>query len=413
MTMATKSDSTGAIQSESSGMSRDEIRSATSLASIFALRMLGLFLILPVFAIHAKTLPDGDNALLVGLAMGIYGLSQAFGQIPFGIASDKFGRKRIIVIGLILFAVGAFVAASATTVMGVLIGRAIQGAGAISAAITALIADSTRDEHRTKAMAMVGGSIGLTFALSLVIAPLLYQSIGMGGIFALTGVLSLIAIGVVLYVTPDAPALQHEPVPLSVVLKNRELMRLNYGVFVLHLSQMAMFVVVPSVLVQFLDLPVASHWKIYLPIMFASFIAMLPAIFIGEKYGKMKQVFVGAIALLLLVQLGFWQFLQQPFALVSLLFAFFVAFNILEASQPSLVSRIAPPAAKGAALGVYNTLQAIGLFCGGAVGGWIKQNLSGSSVFIVCAIMTVLWLIIAINMPDIAKRTKAAPAVQA
>lgn len=413
MTMATKSDSTGAIQSESSGMSRDEIRSATSLASIFALRMLGLFLILPVFAIHAKTLPDGDNALLVGLAMGIYGLSQAFGQIPFGIASDKFGRKRIIVIGLILFAVGAFVAASATTVMGVLIGRAIQGAGAISAAITALIADSTRDEHRTKAMAMVGGSIGLTFALSLVIAPLLYQSIGMGGIFALTGVLSLIAIGVVLYVTPDAPALQHEPVPLSVVLKNRELMRLNYGVFVLHLSQMAMFVVVPSVLVQFLDLPVASHWKIYLPIMFASFIAMLPAIFIGEKYGKMKQVFVGAIALLLLVQLGFWQFLQQPFALVSLLFAFFVAFNILEASQPSLVSRIAPPAAKGAALGVYNTLQAIGLFCGGAVGGWIKQNFSGSSVFIVCAIMTVLWLIIAINMPDIAKRTKAAPAVQA
>jgi predicted MFS family arabinose efflux permease len=235
----------------------------------------------------------------------------------------------------------------------------------------------------------------------------------MGGIFALTGVLSLIAIGVVLYVTPDAPALQHEPVPLSVVLKNRELMRLNYGVFVLHLSQMAMFVVVPSVLVQFLDLPVASHWKIYLPIMFASFIAMLPAIFIGEKYGKMKQVFVGAIALLLLVQLGFWQFLQQPFALVSLLFAFFVAFNILEASQPSLVSRIAPPAAKGAALGVYNTLQAIGLFCGGAVGGWIKQNFSGSSVFIVCAIMTVLWLIIAINMPDIAKRTKAAPAVQA
>jgi MFS family permease len=411
--MATKSDSTDAIQSESSGMSRDEIRSATSLASIFALRMLGLFLILPVFAIHAKTLPDGDNALLVGLAMGIYGLSQAFGQIPFGIASDKFGRKRIIVIGLILFAVGAFVAASATTVMGVLIGRAIQGAGAISAAITALIADSTRDEHRTKAMAMVGGSIGLTFALSLVIAPLLYQSIGMGGIFALTGVLSLIAIGVVLYVTPDAPALQHEPVPLSVVLKNRELMRLNYGVFVLHLSQMAMFVVVPSVLVQFLDLPVASHWKIYLPIMFASFIAMLPAIFIGEKYGKMKQVFVGAIALLLLVQLGFWQFLQQPFALVSLLFAFFVAFNILEASQPSLVSRIAPPAAKGAALGVYNTLQAIGLFCGGAVGGWIKQNFSGSSVFIVCAIMTVLWLIIAINMPDIAKRTKAAPAVQA
>lgn len=412
MTMATNSNAATEPDSNSAGMSRDEIRSATSLASIFALRMLGLFLILPVFAIHAKTLPDGDNSMLVGLAMGIYGLSQAFGQIPFGIASDKFGRKRIIVIGLLLFAAGAFVAAMATTVMGVLIGRAIQGAGAISAAITALIADSTREEHRTKAMAMVGGSIGLTFALSLVAAPLLYQSIGMQGIFGLTAVLSLMAIAVVLYVTPEAPAVPHEPVPLSVVLKNRELMRLNYGVFVLHLSQMAMFVVVPSALVQFADLPVVSHWKVYLPIMFVSFIAMLPAIFVGEKYGKMKQVFVGAIALLLLVQLGFWQFLQQPWALIALLFAFFVAFNILEASQPSLVSRIAPPSAKGAALGVYNTLQAIGLFCGGAIGGWLKQHMDASSVFIVSAIMTMLWLIIAINMPAIAKRSKPA-AVQA
>lgn len=413
MTIATTSNAAALTQDEPAGMSRDEIRSSASLASIFALRMLGLFLILPVFAIHAKTLPGGDNSTLVGLAMGIYGLSQAFGQIPFGIASDKFGRKRIIVIGLLLFAVGAFVAAAATTVLGVIVGRAIQGAGAISAAITALIADSTRDEHRTKAMAMVGGSIGLTFAFSLVAAPLLYQRIGMSGIFELTGVLSLLGIAVVLLVTPAAPQLKHAPVPLSTVLKNRELMRLNYGVFALHLTQMAMFVVVPAALVQYADLPVVSHWKVYLPVMLASFVAMLPAVFIGEKHGKMKQVFVGAIGLLLLVQVGLWRWLDQPLPLIGLLFAFFIAFNILEACQPSLVSRIAPPAAKGAALGVYNTLQAVGLFCGGALGGWLKQHLNPSSVFIVSAALTALWLIIAIYMPELPKRAKAAAASRA
>ncbi|MDE2427363.1 MAG: MFS transporter [Burkholderiales bacterium] len=388
-------------------MTSTEIRSSASLASIFALRMLGLFLILPVFAVYAKTLPDGNNSTLIGLAMGVYGLSQAFGQIPFGMASDKFGRKRIIVIGLILFAIGAFVSAGATTVAGVIVGRAIQGAGAISAAITALITDATREEHRTKAMAMVGGSIGLTFAISLVAAPLLYQYIGMSGIFILTGVLSIIGILVVVFVTPAAPPMKHDPVPFSTVLKNRDLMRLNYGVFALHLTQMAMFVVVPSMLVQYAGLPVASHWKVYLPVMLASFVAMLPAIFIGEKYGKMKQVFVGAIALLFIVQLGLWHWLQQPVALIGLLFAFFIAFNILEASQPSLVSRIAPPAAKGAALGVYNTLQAIGLFCGGALGGWLRQHVGPSSVFVVTSVMAAGWLIIAIQMPDLPKRAKA------
>jgi len=240
-------------------MTRAEIQSATSLASIFALRMLGLFLILPVFAIHAKTLPGGDSAFLVGLAMGIYGLTQSFGQIPFGAASDKYGRKPIIIIGLILFALGSFIAAAADSMLWMIIGRAVQGAGAISAAVTAFIADSTREEHRTKAMAMVGGSIGLTFAFSLVAAPLLYKVIGMGGIFALTGILSVLGILVVLYLVPAAPALPAARVPFSTVLRNGELMRLNYGVFALHLMQMAMFVVVPPTLVTYLDLPVAEQ----------------------------------------------------------------------------------------------------------------------------------------------------------
>lgn len=413
MINATSPDSSISAESPDlpAGMSRNEILASSSLASIFALRMLGLFLILPIFALHAKTLPDGGNMTLVGLAMGIYGLSQACAQIPFGIASDKFGRKRIIVIGLILFALGALIAAASDSVMGILIGRAVQGAGAISAALTALIADSTREQHRTKAMAMVGGSIGITFALSLVIAPVLYQSIGMSGIFLLTAAMAVAAIAVVIWVTPAAPVIaQGEKIPLSVVLKNPELMRLNLGVFVLHLSQVAMFVVVPSALVQYAEIPLASHWKVYLPVVFGSFIAMLPAIFVGEKQGKMKQVFVFAIALLLLVQLGFWQFMDKPVMLIGLLFAFFLAFNILEASQPSLVSRMAPPAAKGAALGVYNTLQALGLACGGLLGGWLNQHAEPSTVFIVSAALTLFWLIIAGKMPELPRRAKTVPA---
>jgi MFS family permease len=397
-------------------MSSTEIRASASLASIFALRMLGMFLILPVFSVHAKSLPGGDSATLVGLAMGIYGLTQSFGQIPLGVASDKYGRKPVIIGGLIVFALGSFIAATAGTLYGVIAGRAIQGAGAISAAITAFIADATREEHRTKAMAMVGGSIGLTFAVALILSPVLYRWIGMGGIFALTGVLALLAILVIAYVVPAAPvAAAAKRVPFRTVLANRELMRLDFGVFTLHATQMAMFVVVPSALVQYAGLPVAEHWKIYLPVMLASFALMLPPVFVGEKRGKMKQVFVGAIALMLLVQLGLWFFMSHPTLpwqlLVVLLLAFFVAFNILEASQPSLVSRIAPPAAKGAALGVYNTLQALGLFCGGALGGWMKQHVGPSSVFMLGAGLTVAWIIIASNMKNLPRRGAVAAAI--
>jgi MFS family permease len=391
---------------QSTSMSRSEIRAGASLASIFALRMFGLFLILPIFTIHAKTLADGANTTLVGLAMGIYGLSQACLQIPFGIASDKYGRKRIIVIGLLLFALGALIAAMSTTVMGILIGRAVQGSGAISAAITALLADTTREEHRTKAMAMVGGSIGISFALSLVCAPMLYLSIGMDGIFILTSILAVAAIAVVLWVTPNAPSLHQEKVPFMLVLTNPELMRLNFGVFVLHLSQVAMFVVVPGALIQAAHLPLAQHWEVYLPVVFGSFFVMLLVIMRGERAGKMKLVFLLAIALLMLVQLGFWQLLDHAVFLIILLFAFFVAFNILEASQPSLVSRIAPPSAKGAALGVYNTLQALGLACGGFLGGWMNQHVGSTSVFILSAVLSLIWLIIAKKMPDLPRRTK-------
>ena len=392
-------------------MSGTEIRASASLASIFALRMLGLFLILPVFAEHGKTMSGGDNLAMVGLAMGIYGLAQAFCQIPFGIASDRYGRKPVIVAGLVMFAIGAVVAALASDILWVVVGRALQGAGAISAAITALIADATREQHRTKAMAMVGGSIGITFAASMVGAPLLYQAIGMSGIFWLTGLLAVGAIGVVLYVVPAVPVIKTRRVALPEVLKNVELMRLNVGVFVLHLTQVAIFVVVPAALVQSLDLPLTSHWKVYLPVVLISFILMLPPIFIGEKLGKIKQVFVAAIMMLLFVQLGLWWWLAQvghaAWLLVGLLLVFFIAFNILEASQPSLVSRIAPPAAKGTALGVYNTLQSLGLFCGGILGGWLVQHVDRSAVFQVGAGLTMVWLIMAINMKNLPRRGQA------
>jgi MFS family permease len=399
------------------GMSRAEVHASASLASIFALRMLGLFLMLPVFAEYAKTLDGGQNVALVGLAMGMYGLAQSFGQIPFGIASDKYGRKPIIVCGLLLFAAGAFIAAGAHDIVWVTVGRAIQGVGAISAAVTAFIADSTREEHRTKAMAMVGASIGLTFAISLVVAPPLYQWIGMSGIFSLTGVLALAAIGVVLFIVPAAPMVKARRVPLIEVLRHGELMRLNLGVFALHMTQMAMFVALPAALVHYSGLPLAEHWKIYLPVVLASFLFMLPPVIVGEKRGLMKQVFVAAILLLLLVQVGMWAVLSHPltpgWVLVALLFVFFVAFNTLEACQPSLVSRIAPAAAKGTALGIYNTSQSLGLFCGAALGGWLKQHWGGSAVFLMCAFAALSWLIIASNMKNLPRRGVAAASATA
>jgi MFS family permease len=389
-------------------MSRQEVRASASLASIYALRMLGLFLILPVFSVYAQQLPGGDNAMLVGLAMGIYGLTQCFGQIPFGLASDKYGRKRIIVIGLILFAVGSLIAAVAQDLVWVIVGRAVQGMGAVSAAITALVADSTRDEHRTKAMAMVGASIGVTFAVSLVASPVLFQVVGMHGIFILTGILSVIAIYVVLYVVPDAPMVKATRVPLGEVFFRPELVRLNIGVFVLHMAQMTMFVIIPGALVEYSGLTVSEHWRIYLPVVLASFICMLPPVFAGEKKGRMKQVFIAAIALLALVQVGFWWVLSHPlmhwWVLVMLLFGFFLAFNILEASQPSLVSRLAPAQAKGAALGVYNTLQALGLFCGGVLGGWLQQYVGRAGTFIFIFVSVMAWLIIASSMKNLPRR---------
>jgi MFS family permease len=390
-------------------MTAAERRAGISLAAIFALRMLGLFLVLPVFAVFAQGLPGGNDLTLVGLAIGAYGLTQACLQIPFGAASDHFGRKPVIVFGLVLFVLGSAVAALAQDMHTIIAGRVLQGAGAISAAVTALAADLTRDQHRTKVMAMIGSSIGLVFALSLVAAPLLYAAIGMAGIFWLTAILALAAVGVILFVVPDAP-----PVPranggrIRDVLKDGQLMRLNFGVFTLHLIQTAMWVRVPSALARTGGLPLAEHWKVYLPAVLLSFVVMVPAVIAAEKRNLMKPVFNAAIGLLMLVQLGLYLFGAGLWPLALWLTLFFVSFNVLEATQPSWISRIAPPHAKGTALGVYNTLQSIGLFLGGVVGGWLAKGWGDGAVSLFCAGLALVWLGLSAGLTPPPRR--AAPA---
>lgn len=384
-------------------MSRVELRASWSLASLFALRMLGLFLILPVFAVHAQHLPGGDSRTLVGIALGTYGLTQGILQMPYGMASDRYGRKRVIVIGLLLFAIGSFVAAWGPSIVIVILGRALQGAGAISAPVTAFAADLTRDEHRTKAMAMIGGSIGLMFAVSLVVAPVAYPLIGMRGIFAMTGLLALAAIWVTLAVVPPEPAFaagerRLPPGALRAMLRNVEQLRLNFGIFSLHVVLMAIFVVIPSALVRYGRLPVSEHWKVYLPVVLGSFALMAPALLHAERLGRMRFLFLCAIGLLLAVEIGFAVCLSNFPVLVALLLAFFVAFNILEASLPSLVSRIAPAASRGTALGVYNTTQALGLFAGGALGGWLAEHWGEETVFAAGVVIAALWLGVALRM---------------
>ena len=384
-----------------------EIRAGLSLASLFALRMLGLFLVLPVFAVHAAShLEGGDSQTLVGLALGIYGLTQGILQIPFGMASDRFGRKRVIIFGLILFAVGSFIAASDHSIWTAIIGRAVQGAGAISAAVVAMAADLTREQHRTKVMAMIGGSIGLTFAVSLMLAPVLYRVLGMGGLFAFVGVLALSAIAVVIFVVPAEPprvAAHEDGATLGDVLRNLELLRLNFGIFVLHMVQVAMFVVVPVALVQG-GLDVDAHWKVYLPVVLVSFALMMPPILYAERRGKIKALFILSVLTMAGVQAGFAAWLDSLIGVTLLLTAFFVSFNILEASLPSLVSRIAPASARGAAIGVYNTTQALGLAAGGLVGGWLAQHHGNVSVFVFGLVLVALWLLVAAGMKPPAPR---------
>jgi MFS family permease len=398
-----------AIPSSQFKMTSSELRASVSLASIYGLRMLGLFLILPVFAVYAKGVPGGDNITMVGLALGIYGLTQGLLQIPFGALSDKYGRKPIIAIGLSIMAAGSFIAAFATTIEWVIVGRAMQGAGAISSAVVAFIADSTRVEVRTKAMGMVGGTIGLSFALSLVVAPLVFDAIGVPGLFLITGILSVAAIFVSQSVPVPPVSAKKDlgpPPTLKEVALHSELMRINIGMFILHLAQMSIFVVVPPLIVAQAGLPIPQHWQVYLPAVLVSFAIMMPPVLRAERAGKLRTLMIVSIVALMVVAAGFGWMKLTLWVLVGLMFLFFLAFNILEATLPSLVSRLAPEAARGKAVGLFNTLQAIGLAAGGLLGGFLAQRGGPALVFGVVIVCLVVWVGLVATMKPIAAIAK-------
>lgn len=377
-------------------LTADERRASISLAGLFAARMLGLFLLLPVFAVAAQSLKGGLDPVRVGLALGIYGLTQAIMQIPFGMASDRFGRRPIVLMGLALFVLGSVICALATDIFWVTIGRAIQGSGAISAAVTAWLADATRPEVRTRAMALIGASIGLSFAISLVLAPMMVGWGGLSGLFWLITAMGVLAFLVAAWVVPGVPRTPRPThrQPVAAVLAHTGLLRLNFGVFCLHLSQVALFVVVPPLLVELGGIQAQGLWRVYLPVLLISFLFMVPIIFLTEKKRAHPQTLRWCVAGLLLVALGFATSGTQWIWLLVWLTGFFIVFNVLEALQPSLVSRLALPEMKGLALGVYNTTQAMGLFLGGIVGGWLAQSLGQVAVFWAIALLAGTWLVV-------------------
>ena len=386
----------------SSNLAAQERRAGVSLAMIYAFRMLGLFMIMPVFALYTEEL-SGATPFLMGLALGIYGLTQAVLQIPFGMWSDRIGRKPVILIGLLIFAAGSLIAGSAESIEGVILGRAIQGAGAIAAALMALAADLSREEHRVKMMALIGVSIGASFALSMVLGPMINGWIGISGIFYGTAVLALVGIAILFLFVPD-PAESHfhrdaevETQSLGSVLKDSQLLRLDFGILALHFVLMCVFLVMPLILHSEYAIEAENHWQIYLPVFALSLVIMLPFIIIAERKHAMKAVFNGAIVSLIgatFIFLNSTSFWLTMLALVI----FFAGFNLLEASLPSLVTKTAPATQKGTAMGIYSSSQFLGAFAGGSIGGYAHQHWGIAGVFITVIVVLAIWLIFAATM---------------
>ena len=385
-------------------MLKTEKRAAVSLALIYAFRMIGLFMILPVFSLYAQDY-QGATPMMIGLAIGIYGLTQGLFQLPFGFLSDRVGRKKMIVIGLLLFAAGSVVAALAESIQQVVAGRALQGMGAIAAVVMALAADLTREEVRVRVMATIGMSIGLAFMVSMVLGPALAAVIGVSGLFWMTALLAVLSLFVLLFLTPNPHQERfHRDAEVSLadipkVLVNKELLRLDLGVFLLHMTLAATFVLFPLVLRDQLALPVERHWQVYLPVFVISIGVMLPMIILAEKKARMKPMYLLGIALVLLAELGMAE-LRGFWAAFVMLVLFFGGFNFLEASMPSLVAKIAPADRKGTAMGLFSTAQFLGAFAGGTLGGGLLASGDPQRGFLALAAMPLLWLITAFFMPN-------------
>ncbi len=390
---------------ESQFMTGTELRAAFSLAAVFSTRLLGLFMIYPIFAVYARHL-RGATPTMIGLALGAYGLTQGLLQIPFGLLSDRIGRKVVIAFGLLLFAIGSAVAAMSDTITGVLIGRALQGMGAVGSVILALVADLTREEIRTRAMAIVGMTIGASFGAAMLLGPVLMGWIGGSGIFWLTVGLALLGIAISQFVvpTPEHPMRHRDaetvPALMARVVRDRSLLRLDFSIFCLHALLTASFLAVPHVLARTLSLGVENDWKVYLPTLLVSVALMVPAIIIAETRRRMKEVFVATIVLLGVSQLALAFAGASPWVAVGALVAFFAGFNIMEASLPSLVTKMAPAGAKGTATGIYSSSQFFGIFVGGAFGGWVYGVGGTSGVFAFTVVLSIAWLLVALGLPQ-------------
>ena len=377
-----------------SAMTSGERHAVFSLATIFSLRMVGLFMILPVFSVYGASL-QGATPLLIGLAVGSYGLAQLLLQIPFGLWADRFDRKKLILIGLVLFVIGGAIAATASSIWWVILGRFLQGAGAISAVVMALLSDLVRDEHRTRAMAVVGMSIGISFAIAFVLGPWVADIFGLSGLFWVTSIMGVLAMMLCLWRVPRARVAQRQLPPhylthLREMLAVPELRRLNLGIFALHLVMTACFVSLPPLLVS-AGLPVSQHGWLYLPVMLVAFVALVPAVIVAEKQRRMREVYLSAVALLVLAMLALAIAHEGLWPLIASVALFFFAFNLLEALLPSLVSKISPAGGRGTAMGIYSTAQFLGAFIGGVTGGALHNWQSGTGLFLVLAVVALVW----------------------
>lgn len=386
-------------------MNAMERRSALALAGVMSLRMLGLFMVLPLFSLYAHQL-IGATPVLIGFAMGIYGLTQAIFQIPFGAWSDKFGRKKLITLGLIIFILGSLICAGSHTIWGMIIGRALQGAGAVGSTIIALLADLTRENQRTKGMAIIGMTIGMSFSFAMLLGPLLNPWLKVNGIFGLAAGMGFFAI-FILYKWVPTPAktswhsdTEPERHSFLSVLKLPELARLNISIFMLHAIFTASFVVIPIGLQLHAGLQENHQWRLYLPVLLLAFICSIPCIILAEKKQRLKQFFLGAIFLLCSAELIFWLFPDSIFFSAFSLFLFFTGFSVLEAFLPSLVSKTAPKARKGTALGIYSCSQFLGIFVGGSIAGWLYGLFGLTNVFLFCTILAILWAALAFRMKN-------------
>ena len=384
-------------------MDKRELRAVSSLAAVFSVRLLGLFMIYPVFAAYAKEL-SGATPYKIGLALGIYGLSQGVLQIPFGMLSDRIGRKSIILLGLAMFGIGSAVAALSTSIDGVIAGRLLQGTGAVGSVILALVADLTAEENRTKAMAMVGVTIGLSFMFAIVAGPIIASFTGVQGIFWLMVVLSVLGMAITRFVVPDPLGLHVQrdaeavPAKLVSVLKDGELLRLDFGTFVQNAMLTASFLVVPGLLHSALNVTSHDQWIVYLPVLIISLLVTVPAIIAAEKHRLMKTVFVSAVVALAASQMLLVFAAQNLYALLIALTIFFSGFNVMSATLPSLITKSAPLDAKGTATGIYSSSQFLGIFIGGVVGGWAHQRMGDTGVFAMTSVLALLWLAAAATM---------------